>query len=309
MTAAVLAAAGCAAAAGAAAGAEPAGLELLSAWSVEGPDNFQPSGLAWRDGVLYVVSDKHSDTIFRVEWDGAVARCVPAVTFRGPWPLPGSGWLDLEAIVAEPGGGFLLASEEAVRLLRVPAGGGEAAWITPGLAPAGRLAGLFAQPNACTEGLALLGPDRFLAAAEREPRGLIEIDGSGGVPEGVSVRRMVSSAHPVPAGRNPDFADLAVWRGRVFALARNQMLVVELVRDAAGGWREGAAAWSYAAAEEDPQFGYGEAPWGMAEGLAIGDEAVHIVLDNGAQPRAGRPEDRRPWLWAFRNPEAGRGGP
>jgi hypothetical protein len=293
-----LAGAGLTVAAGAATAVD---LERVNAWSVEGPDNLQLSGLALRDGVLFTVSDKHSDTVFRVEMSGQTARCVPAVSFTGPDPLPLHGWLDLEAIVPASDGGFILASEEAVRLLRVPAGGGVATWITPDLRPEGQVVGLFARHNAHNEGLVLLGEDWFLVAAEREPRGLVEIVGRG-LPVRVCAQEMNSSKFPVDAGRKVDFADLFRWRGRVFALARNQHLVVELVRKVAdGSWREGDTAWSYAATENSPAFGYGGTPFGLAEGLAIDDELIYIVVDNGGEARAGRPDDRRPWLWGFRN--------
>jgi hypothetical protein len=276
-------------------------LERAGAWSVEGPDNLQPSGLALRDGILFSVSDKHSDTIFRVEMAGGTARYVPAVSFTGPEPLPRNGWLDLEALVALPDGGFILASEEGVRLLHVPAGGGPASWITPDLRPAGEPAGLLVHHNARNEGLALLGEDRFLVAAEREPRGLLEIVGRG-QPVGVCAQELAASRFPIDPGRRPDFADLFLWRGRVFALARNQHLVVELVREAATGlWREGDGAWSYASTENSAEFGYGRTEFGLGEGLAIDDELIYIVVDNGTEARAARPNDRRPWLWAFRN--------
>jgi hypothetical protein len=277
----------------------PPELELIHAWSVEGPDNFQPSALALRDGVLLTVSDKHSDTIFRVDLGVDVARCVPAVHFTGPEPLPRNGWLDLEAIVPAPDGGFYLASEEGARLLHVPAGGGAAKWVTPDMRPMGAADGLMVKHNAYCEGLALLDGGRFLVAAEREPRGLLEISGEGD-PVRVRSQLMETTHLPVPGGRNVDFADLFGWHGRMFALARNQHLVVELVRESDGAWREGEA-WSFAATECAAAYRFEEETFGLTEGLAIDDHTITIVIDNGNTPRLGRKNDTRPWLFAFRN--------
>jgi len=40
---------------------------------------------------------------------------------------------------------------------------------------------------------------------------------------------------------------------------------------------------------------------GIGEGLAINDESIYVILDNNAIARAGHPDDKRPWLFAFRN--------
>lgn len=301
----VLAALAVAASGSAAFGGEPAPreLELAQAWSVEGPGNFQPSGLALDHGTLVTVSDKHSRQIFRIDLRGGIARCRPAVTFTGPKPLPAKGWLDLEAVVIAPDGGYFLASEEAARVLRVPAGGGGARWVTPDLRAAGAASGLFAQHNAGCEGLALLGPDDLLVAAEREPRGLLEMTGLAPAPQQFKAQLLESSRFSIPAGRRFDVADLCVWRGRVFALARNQHLVVELVRDASGAWAErgGDAAWSFSETENAPAYRFIDRRWGIAEGLAIDDDAIFVVLDNNGDPREASRRDRRPWLFRFRN--------
>ena len=123
--------------------------------------------------------------------------------------------------------------------IHVPAAG-DATWLTPDLRndPAVQSAGLLVKHNACFEGLVQLAPGDFLLAAERDPRGLVEVDLSR-QPPAVSAVKMKRSPHAEEGGRKPDFADLAVWRGRVFALVRNLSLVCELVRDPSSkkGWR------------------------------------------------------------------------
>jgi len=276
-------------------------LELTQKWSVEGPGRFDASGIARRDGEYFVVTDRHHDTVFRLTMAGDVAKAAPAFTFGGPDPYPAIGYMDMEAIVAAPDGGFFLAPEWGFAVCHVPAGPDRttARWVTSDFRAAGEAAGLFATKDAYVEGLACLGDGHFLIACERSPRGLIEVRG-GLEATRVDAQRMDASRFAVPAGRTLDWTDLAVWRGRVFALARNQHLVVELQRDETGAWGE-RAAWSFAATENAPEHRFTEMTYGQAEGLAIEDDRILVLLDNNNLERVAQPGDRRTWLFAFRN--------
>ncbi len=273
-------------------------LELVHAWSVDGPGRFDASGIAIRDGRFFVVSDRHENTIFELRFDGDQAHASPAVTFTPPHPLPDVGYLDNEAI-AIADDGFYVASEWGFAIYHVPAGGGAAEWVTPNLRSVGASVGLFATKDAFVEGVAVLGENWFLLAAERQPRGVIEVQG-GNPPLRVCAQEMDASNHPVPPGRSLDFADLFAWRGRVFALARNQALVVELRRDADGAWIEGEA-WSFGGTEKAAPYQFADMTFGMAEGLAIDERFIYLLLDNNDIAREGHPTDKRTWLWAFRN--------
>ena len=276
-------------------------LELTEVWSVEGPGRFDASGITVRDGVFYVVTDRHGDTVFRLALEGGVARAEPYLTFDGPKPYPWIGYTDLEGIVAAPDGGFFLAPEWGFAVCHVSgrAGRATAHWVTPDLKAAGAAVGLFATKDAFVEGIAYLGEGHFLIACERGPRGLIEIRG-GLEPARVDAQRLERTRYALPAGRTLDFSDLAVWRGRVFVLARNQHLVVELIRGEDGAWCEGDA-WSYAAAENAPEHRFTDMTYGQAEGLTIADDTIYVLIDNNNLERQGRPGDRRAWLFAFRN--------
>lgn len=283
------------------AGADPVPLHLDRAWSVSGPGRFDASGLMVRDRVFYVVSDRHGDSVFRLEFDGESARAVVHVTFTGPEPYPWIGYMDLEGIAPAPDGGFYLAPEWGFAVCHVPAAGGTARWATPDIKAAGEAAGLFATRDAYVESVAVLDDGTILLASERAPRGIVEVRG-GVNAERVAVQRMETSRYPVAERRGLDWSDLTVWRGRLFALARNQHLVVELVRerDGAGAWIEGDA-WSYAEAENAAAHHFTDMTFGQAEGLAITDEAIHVLIDNNNLERASAPGDRRSWLFALRN--------
>jgi hypothetical protein len=306
----------------------PTELELLDAWPIEGPSELrsselQPSGLALATGRLLAVSDRQDSVVFALQAAGAKVRALPWIDFHAPAHAgQASSRLDLEGMALDGSGALLLLSEARCAVLRVVQEGvgvaalhsGRASWLPldaggPAsttavgvlLEPAslrewGRAAGLFQVPGADLEGVAALPGGELLLAAERQPRGLIEL-GRGASP---LVRVMEESAWLVPQQRPADFSDLTVVDGRVYALVRNAHLLVRLERTTQG-WRE-ERAWSYAATENAPRFVYADTTFGLAEGLAIGPNEIFIVLDNNGQPRRASPADRRALLFRFARP-------
>jgi hypothetical protein len=279
---------------------EPAELVLRAALPVEGPHEFEPSALLLRADALWTVSDKHDAAVYALRLRDDVAVAEQVVPGDAELVLPGQRRFDAEALAGDKQGPVYIASETLVRVFVREVD--DTRWnpVGPELGPIGRAVGLFVRHNAAIEGIAVLGGSTLLVAAERDPRGLIELQPLNR-PEVVLVQRMEHSVHPVAPGRGPDFADLAVWRDRVFALSRNQHLVVELRRTTDGRWEEGTA-WSFAATENDPRHRYVDRTYGMAEGLAIDDETIFVVLDNNGDTRDADREDTRPLLFLFENP-------
>ena len=270
----------------------PLELELEQALPVEGGANFQPSGLYLSSGRLLVVSDKHDDAVFelRLERDRAVAR--PFLRFQAP----GGEVLDLEGIAGGPDGSLLLASEAQFRVLAVSASG-QATWFTSSLERFGQSAGLFQKRNAGLEGVARVGK-QVVIAAEREPRGLLEVaDGSGAPIEAYRLPRAVCSG---PRGRTDDLTDLSVSEGELYSLQRNAHLVVRMTQ-IDGRFRE-AGHWSYARSENDPRYRYRDRTYGLAEGLALDESHVYVALDNNDDARESGKEDRRGMLFVFKRP-------
>jgi hypothetical protein len=274
----------------------PPELELERSLTIESVGDFEPSGLAFVDDKLVTVSDKDDSTVYQIVLGATSASLRPFVTFTAP--VDDGPALDLEGIAVDTDGSLLLASEGRCRVLRVDRTG-TAQWVTPSLQAIGRRAGLFQKHNAGLEGIARLPHGSLLLAAEREPRGLVEIPPSGDSSRAESWATP-HSRYLVPAGRNEDFADLAVIDRDVYALERNSHLVVRIERQN-DGWVEGPA-WSYARTEDDPRFAYRGSRYGMAEGLAFDREHVFVVMDNNYLARASAPTDRRPQLFVFRRP-------
>jgi hypothetical protein len=281
-------------------------LVLTAAWPLAIDDDFQPSALLLHEGQLLTVSDKHDDTIYAIERGTTAATLRPFVRFEPPLEEPPE--LDLEGLSAAPDGGWWLASESQLRVLHVQAadagnGGpllGRARWLTPSLRAVGAAKGCFRVPNAGFEGIALSSPDRLLLAVEREPRALLEL-AVGAVAPAPDVQLMPATTYPAEPGRQEDFADLTRFGGQLYALVRNAHLVVRLERDPDGAWREGRA-FSFRSAENDPRYRYENRKYGMAEGLAMTEREVFVVLDNNGQAREADESDRRPILFVFERP-------
>lgn len=277
---------------------QPVELERLAALPIEGPPRLQPSGLVVRDGTLYAVSDKHPDTVFEVVRESGRAVFREAVVFSPPAGTAAGVNLDLEGITIDADGRFHLVSEAACRVLTLDETG-LASWTTPSLKPAGRAVGFFSQRGGGLEGIHWLEDGTYLLAAERQLRGFLRVSATGGSPA-PDAWPMEERVRTPPKGRSLDFAGLAGWRGRLFVLERNLHLVSELIADE-NRFVLGDS-WSYAATENDPALLYTNSTYGLAEGLALTDEEVLVLVDNNGLGRAIDTEDRRPLMLVFRNP-------
>ncbi|MCK5118771.1 MAG: esterase-like activity of phytase family protein [Candidatus Latescibacteria bacterium] len=273
-------------------------LKLIHALPVEGPENNQPSGLTIRHDTLFAVSDKHDDTIFRVALTDSIAVFVPHLKFDIPEPAPRKR-LDFEGITCDAQGAFYLVSETAFRILRVSADGEQVSWITPSLRPIGEQKGLFRTRGAYLEGIALLGPDHFLVCAERQPRGLIEVDRSV-EPFAVRVFNYDKTTLSLPEGRSTDFSDLFRANGDLFVLQRNAEVISNLIYG--GPILEEKDVWSFGHIVHREDLRYSNMKYGLAEGLCMDAERIYLILDNNGDCRASNPDDRRPLLLIMKRP-------
>ena len=274
-------------------------LQLLSALPVQGLDNAQPSGLCLVDGQLYAVSDRHDHAICRVELYDDHARLEAYITFNAPWSGAWVHSLDFEGL-AFRNGSFFIVSEANFRVLRVHETGSDLAWVTPSVEEAGIEAGLFGEKNARLEGLALLGGGRIVLAAERAPRGLIDvvIDAQGEAQ--ISTLVCAASRLLIEPPREADFADLFYDGEDLYALTRNADAIVRIAFDENG--LEELEVWSFAHVTNAPEYGYEDMTFGKAEGLTMDDERVYIILDNNGLARSNDPTDTRPMLFVFARP-------
>lgn len=269
----------------------PVLLEAISVLPVEGPESNQPSGLFVHNDTLFTVSDKHDDIIFRIELREDAAVFVPHVRFEVTKPF-GVFRLDLEGITRDEDGSFYLASEGAFAILKVDADGKQASWVTTSLRKVGASAGLFQTRGGYLEGITLMGRDRFLVTAERQPSGLIEVDMA-------PVQRIVEIANH---GSTESYTGLHREVENVYILQRSTATIRRTIRYL--DVDSPSTIWSFAHIVNDPEYLYQHEQFGAktAEGLAMDRDRVYVILDNNNDARRMYPTDHRPLLLIMKRP-------
>lgn len=306
------------------AGAAVPELAMVSEHPIEGMARGNLSGLALCGAELWGESDRDDDRVYRFDRAARVWLAQPKV-FDTPAPPPSglalevrmAAWAagfvrggahDFEGISCDQGGNLYLVSEAHAAVLQVPESG-PARWllISPRMVTQAREAGLLREFNAIFEGLAISpAGDRLWLAAERQGRGLIALvrQGSRWDCDGACVRLSEDREQTPPAGLTPrfplhaDFADLALYHGKLFTLERNAYSICR--RDAASAEVE--ACWSFAGAALAPSRQYSQ-PYGLTEALAIDEGGAWVGTDNNEQPR--NDGEVRPVVWRFAAPAGG----
>ncbi len=272
-------------------------LNLIHALPVEGAREL--SGLTRHNGTFYTVSDKQSDTIYRLELNEDIVTLIPHLVFEPPKPPSGVG-LDLEGITCDEEGNFYLISERSYRVVYVSANGDSVGWYTLNMKKAGERQGLFKTPNAHLEGITWIDESRMLVAAERQPRGLIEIDRTT-APFTYHVYNYDRTSVPVPDGRTIDFTGLYAEGEDIYSLNRNAETITRI------SYGEPDLAeheiWSFAGIVNRDEFRYENMEFGMGEGLCMDGEKIYVILDNNGIARRKDAGDRRPLLLIMERPD------
>jgi uncharacterized protein YjiK len=272
-------------------------MELVAGYVLDMAVPIEPSGLVQFEETFYTVADKDDATIYRLEFKNESARILPAIQFD-PGPLYGMDW---EGLSVDPAGNFYLVSEEYARITKVTPDG-QRLWTTPDVGEDLREVGLLAKSNAGFEGIAWLGPNHWLTAVEREPRGLVEFRRQGDeFTTEATLQDHSQFSTALPFLRLPDYSGLATDETRIFALFRNAHLIVRLERK--NGVFEEVEAWSYRHLETDPRWAYRSQTYGKAEGLVVDGQNAYLIFDNNLGARQSDPNDGRPLFLHLRFPE------
>lgn len=278
------------------ANADDVQLELIKALPVEGPGDNQPSGLTLFQDTLFSVSDHHDGVIYRVDIKDDHAAFVPYLTFENP-DTTVTARIDQEGITCDPNGDFYVVSERGFKLLKVNRRDGKAAWIGPDMKAPGEAVGLFATRGAGVEGIAYLGTDTFLLTAERQPRGLIEVDLKN---DTVRAFNCDESRFAYPEGRATDLTGLWAASDALFALQRGAE-VISKIKYQHGELIEGPA-WMFDKTVNRDDLRYTSLKYGKAEGLAMDASKVYVILDTNGESRLNNAEDKRSMLLIFKRP-------
>ncbi|AZF35314.1 hypothetical protein C4J88_0501 [Pseudomonas sp. R4-39-08] len=299
-------------------------LKLVSEHPVDGMRGGNLSGLALCGEQLWTVSDRDDEQIYRLDtraptWTAEVVKIdVPPVPESGlPWGLRSrtkaasfvrGGDLDFEGISCDAAGNRYIVSEAHAAVLQVPvAGAPEWLKIAPGMVREARASGMLLHFNALFEGLTVNPQgDRIWLAAERERRGLVSIkrgqsvwdcDGACVVLSDAGLE--VQPAHfPNAKAVSKDFADLALFNGKLFTLERNAFQICR--RDTVTAEVE--LCWSFADETLTPERRYPQ-PYGLAEALAVDADGAWIGIDNNFGARADG--EKRPVVYRFAAPAGG----
>ena len=273
-------------------------LELVKALPVEYREPVEPSGLVNYEGEFFTVSDDHDNQIFRLVFHEEKITLETHLAFVAP-DYDKDQKMDFEGIDCDSGGNFYLASEELSSVLFVSNDGSQLQWKSPSLRPYGEEKGLFALQNANLEGITLIRENLVVLVAEREPRGLIELDLKENAPI-VHAYNLDEPLIPMPKNRPPDFSGLYSENDKIYVLQRALHCVSQLVKE--GETFKEAKFWSFENTENDPEYIYSDTRYGLAEGLFMDDRYVYIILDNDGNYRNAYPSDMRPLFFIFERP-------
>ena len=298
-------------------------LVMQSEHPVEGMRGGNLSGLALCSGELWAVSDRDDDQIYRLdqrypEWSAEALNIdVPPPPESGlPWgvrmmgkaisPLRG-GDLDFEGISCDDAGNRYVVSEAHAAVLQVPPAG-PPVWlkIDPSLVRQARASGMLLHFNALFEGIAVNPQgNQIWLAAERERRGLLTIRKKQSVwdCENGCVLMSEGGLEQAPPqlkakAQQKDFADLALFEGKLFTLERMAYRICRRTLDTG----EIERCWSFAndALTDNRLYNSG---YGNTEALSLDAQGAWIGVDNGNHVRADG--EKRPIVWRFAAPQGG----
>jgi hypothetical protein len=285
-------------------------LKLEQAYAISGISNLQPSGLTKCGDELLFVSDKHESTVFKIEITGSQAQAVPFINLQNI-PAPpkhdypvlmdiqrfltklvginiGADW---EGISCNQKGQIFLASEYLFSVLKIDTDGATE-WVVNDLFNVGYRKGLFQKNNAYIEGITVYNSG-LLLVAEREPRGLISISSEGDFHTFVDPHLTTSEQRI-----SLDYAGLAYFNNKIYTLERNLYRVCH--RNPSSN--EVGQCYSFKHVALSKQWGYDTGIYGLAEGLAIDDKNLWIIVDNNKDTRLLDAGDQRAILMKFKNP-------
>ncbi len=308
---------------------QPVELKLLGLYPLAvGEGRFDASGLTLADGALFTVNDKlQVPFIFQISFPAAASKpdSPPSALklrkfFKGTSRPPvrkSPHWkgfflyLDLEGIT-HCRGQFFAISEQRKEVLRLDSKG-KLSYHPIDFEKYQRSSAMGGRPvpppsiwfNAGLEGIACDSEGRRLfVALERQPRMIFVLKmperwEKGTVLHPIDHFDLPTYGLPRKVGKfslEPNFSGLDFRRGKLYALYRSARLI--LVADPER--HRLLHAYSYYSSV------YGlyrrKKPYGLAEGLAVGERYIWIVLDNNGSARSSDSSDRRPVLLKFELP-------
>lgn len=210
-----------------------------------------------------------------------------------------TGGMDWEGITCNDQGDIFLASEYYFSVLKV-AKDGKLQWLGKDIFKSGYEKGLFQVFNAYIEGIVWWN-DALVLAAERDPRGMMVLQQENKTTKNDDFLVKDIYVQPGPTqtekGISYDYAGLEVFNNTLIALDRNTYQVCQL--DAA--YQQTACASFYDFAKQE-KYRYVDDKYGHAEGLAMDEKTIWVILDNNRDARVSDPDNNKSQLFRFKNP-------
>lgn len=305
-------------------------LRMLSEHPVDGMRGGNLSGLANCGGVLWTVSDRDDDRIYRLDTQARVWKAEAVLINVPPVPedpgrtlsmktrsffrsLAGNGALDFEGITCDSGQNRYILSETYSAILRIRPDGG-LGWlsISSQMLMMAREAGLLAQANALYEGVVVTGlaNTEIWLAAERQKRGLVKIKRMlnpmyytwfcYSVCVVMAEEGLAPQPPQFPSSKwvDKDFSDIALFDNKLFLLDRNAFKICR--HEMVTGRQE--RCWSFAADALVASRLY-TSQHGLTEALLVDAQGAWVGVDNNFATRADG--ESRPIVWRFAAPDGG----
>ena len=243
-------------------------LKLIKSYPVATNNSIEPSGLTLWDGEFYTVSDKHN-SIFHLQFQDDKVYLEPIIEIIQEENL------DFEGITHD-NNYFYLISEKSLKILKVSRDGDYQQWLplTSNTLDVCKQAGLCQLSNAYIEGICFMADNQFLLAAEREPRGFVEIQSDGRF---IKAYQKNSAVFNYQNNRLPDFSGLSCDDG-IYVLDRNAFMVAEL--KLIDNEYEESKGYSYQHVVEQSELKYKDMKYGHAEGVVVSGKYIYLILDN-----------------------------
>lgn len=298
-------------------------LKLLSEHAVDDMVGGNLSGLASCNGVLWTVSDRDDDVLYRLDTTNTVWKAVALHLDIPPVPDSGlslalrsaaqassllrGGTMDFEGVSCDGQGNRYLVSEAFATVLKVPVEGA-VQWLDlpKALVEQAQAQGMLQYFNAIFEGIAInAAGDRLWLAAERENRGLLAVqhDADGWHCNGSCVLNTDADQirQPKQLGSKQiyqDYSDLMLYHDKLFTLERATYRICRRALETGAVER----CWSFADEALQPMRLYDQ-PYGLTEALVVDDSGAWIGIDNNFGARADG--EKRPIVWRFAAPSDG----
>lgn len=256
-------------------------LALVKSYDVITHDSIEPSGLTLWDGEFYTVSDKHN-FIYQLIFSENSIELKPIIEITNDKDFK----LDFEGITHDKKN-FYIISEMHFQILKISKDGQNQSWLpsTDKLKTAGIAKGLFTTRNANFEGICFMQNNKYLMAAERQPRGFVTFDGNTNQ---VIAYQVNNPVFEYQNDRSPDFTGLSC-DDEIYVLDRNADTVAKL-KLKNGQYQEGRG-YSYSHIINKPELQYQDMKYGQAEGLVVKGNKVYIILDNNRNPHSQNPSN------------------